>query len=79
MMFNGQKDHEDIAVKKAQEYMEQHFEEKISVDQLAGMFAIGRRSFERRFKKAMANTIGEYLQRVKVGLQKNNWKLPVKI
>ena len=39
---------------------------KTTVDQLAGMFAIGRRSFERRFKKATDNTISEYIQRVKV-------------
>ena len=30
------------------------------------MFAIGRRNFERRFKKATANTVVEYIQRVKI-------------
>lgn len=75
VMFNGQKEHEDIEVKKAQEYIEQHVDAKISVDQLADMFAIGRRSFERRFKKATANTVGEYLQRVKVEAAKKQLEM----
>lgn len=75
IMFNGQKEHEDVEVKKAQEYIEQHVEAKISVDQLADMFAIGRRSFERRFKKATSNTVGEYLQRVKVEAAKKQLEM----
>ncbi len=66
MIFNGQKDHEDDAVKKAQEFIEKNFEEKITLDLLADMFAIGRRSLERRFKKATNNTVMEYIQRVKM-------------
>ncbi len=72
MIFNGQKSHEDEPVKKAQEFIEQHFHEKTSVEQLADMFAIGRRSFERRFKKATNNTIVEYIQRVKIEAAKKN-------
>jgi transcriptional regulator GlxA family with amidase domain len=30
------------------------------------MYAISRRSFERRFKKATNNTVVEYIQRVKI-------------
>ena len=30
------------------------------------MLAIGRRAFERRFRKATANTVMEYMQRVKI-------------
>lgn len=66
MMFNGQKDHEDEAVINAQAFIEKNYSDKITVDQLAAMFAVGRRSFERRFKKATNNTIAEYIQRVKV-------------
>lgn len=72
MIFNGQKSHEDDSVKKAQEFIEQHFNEKTSVEQLADMFAIGRRSFERRFKKATNNTVVEYIQRVKIEAAKKN-------
>jgi transcriptional regulator GlxA family with amidase domain len=65
-IFQGQKDHEDEPVRNAQEFIEKNFEERLSVDQLAQMFALGRRSFERRFKKATANTVMEYVQRVKI-------------
>jgi transcriptional regulator GlxA family with amidase domain len=74
MMFNGQKDHEDEAIKNAQEFIEAHYQDKITVDQLAAMFAIGRRSFERRFKKATNNTIAEYIQRVKVEAAKRRFE-----
>jgi len=66
IMFRGQKDHEDEAIRKAQEFIEANFEERITVDQLAGMLALSRRNLERRFKKATANTVVEYIQRVKV-------------
>lgn len=65
-IFQGQKDHEDEEVKKAQEFIEEHYTDKLTVDQLAKMFYIGRRTFERRFKKATTNTIIEYIQRVKI-------------
>lgn len=66
IMFKGQKDHDDVQIKKAQEFIENNFQERITVDQLATMFAIGRRNLERRFKKATSNTVVEYIQRVKI-------------
>ena len=66
IMFNGQKRHEDEPIKKAQEFIEANFTEKISVEELAVRSAIGKRHFERRFKKATNNTPAEYIQRVKV-------------
>ncbi len=66
IMFNGQKEHEDEPIKKAQVFIEQNFQDKITVEQLAGMFAMGRRNLERRFKKATSNTVVEYIQRVKI-------------
>jgi transcriptional regulator GlxA family with amidase domain len=65
-IFQGQKEHEDETVKKIQEFIEKNFQEKITIDQLASMQAIGRRNLERRFKKATSNTIVEYIQRVKM-------------
>lgn len=73
-IFNGQKDHHDEEVKQVQEYLENHYQEKISVDQLAGQFAISRRSLERRFKKATNNTVVEYMQRVKVEAAKRDFE-----
>lgn len=66
IMFAGQKAHNDNAVLKAQEYIEKNYEGRITVDKLCDMLSVGRRTFERRFKKATANTVVEYLQRVKI-------------
>ncbi len=66
IIFKGQKEHDDIEVIKAQEYIEKNFNEKITIDQLADMLALSRRSLERRFKKATCNTITEYIHRVKI-------------
>lgn len=74
MMFQGQKDHKDEEIKKAQEFIEEHFQDKITVEQLAEKFAIGRRSFERRFKKATNNTVVEYTQRVKIEAAKRSFE-----
>ena len=52
--------------------MENNVTTKISVDQLSDMFAISRRNFERRFKKATSNTPVEYLQRVKIEAAKKS-------
>lgn len=65
-IFTGQKDHEDDLVKKAQEFIETNYSNKINVNDLAEMSCIGRRTFERRFKKATTNTVVEYIQRVKI-------------
>ncbi|QRR00482.1 GlxA family transcriptional regulator [Dyadobacter sandarakinus] len=75
IMFSGQKGHEDEVVRKAQEFIEKQFHERITVDQLSDMFAVGRRSFERRFKKATANSITEYIQRVKIKAAKKSFEV----
>lgn len=74
MMFEGQKNHDDAPILEAQLYIEKNFSEKITVDQLAGQWGIGRRSFERRFKKATNNTVVEYIQRIKVEAAKRNFE-----
>jgi transcriptional regulator GlxA family with amidase domain len=66
IMFNGQKRHEDEPIKQAQEFIEKNITEKISVEELAVKYAIGKRHFIRRFKKATNNTPIEYIQRVKI-------------
>lgn len=71
-IFNGQKAHEDEPIKQVQEFIEQNVEEKLNVDQLAIMFALGRRNLERRFKKATSNTVVEYIQRVKIEAAKKS-------
>lgn len=72
IIFQGQKDHEDEAIKKAQLYIEKNFHERILVDDLASIVALSRRNLERRFKKATANSVVEYIQRVKIEAAKTS-------
>jgi transcriptional regulator GlxA family with amidase domain len=65
-IFRGQKEHDDKPIKEAQQYIENNFGDKISVEDLATMFALSRRNFVRRFKKATSNAPLEYIQRVKI-------------
>ncbi|MBI3520205.1 MAG: helix-turn-helix domain-containing protein [Bacteroidetes bacterium] len=65
-IFSGLKDHRDEEIKKAQLFIEKHVSEKISIEDLASQFFIGRRNFDRRFIKATSNTPVEYMQKVKV-------------
>jgi len=66
VIFQGQKEHEDEEIKKAQEFIEKNYQERITIDELTSKFSIGRRNFERRFKKATSNTVVEYIQRLKI-------------
>lgn len=74
-IFLGQKNHEDGMVKEAQQFIEQHYEDKISMEKLASGLAAGRRTFDRRFIKATGNTPLEYLQRTRVEVAKRNLEL----
>ncbi len=71
-MFKSQKEHNDEEIKKAQEFIEKNIEAKITVEQLAEKMSLGRRSFERRFKRATNNSVLEYIQRVKIEAAKRN-------
>ena len=66
IIFNGQKDHADDLIRDAQVYIEQNLQEKFSMDELAGRFALSRRNFDRRFIHATGNTPAEYQQRVRI-------------
>jgi len=72
MIFHAQKDHQDEAVKTAQEFMEARYEERITVDELSELVGVSRRNLERRFRKATMNSINEYLQRVRIEAAKMN-------
>ena len=71
-IFQGQKDHEDEAIRQAQNYIEGNVAERILVEKLAEKYAISRRNFVRRFKKATQNTPLEYIQRVKIEAAKRS-------
>jgi transcriptional regulator GlxA family with amidase domain len=70
VIFIGQKKHGDETVLKAQEFIELNPTESYTVDSICGQFNVGRRTFERRFKKCTGNSILEYVQRVKVEFAK---------
>jgi transcriptional regulator GlxA family with amidase domain len=65
-MFMEQKDHADEAVLQIQEYIEQHYADRFTIDQLAVNHNLVRRTLERRFKSATGNSIIEYTQKVRV-------------
>jgi transcriptional regulator GlxA family with amidase domain len=74
IVFQGQKSHNDEPIRQAQEFLEHNYQEKITIDELATKFAMGARSFERRFKKATDNTVLEYVQRVKIEAAKRSFE-----
>ncbi|MEV4886329.1 helix-turn-helix domain-containing protein [Chitinophaga ginsengisegetis] len=65
-VFQGQRRHEDEDILKAQAYIEKHYDQQISIEQIAGLANMSKRNFVRRFKLATHNTPMEYLQRVKI-------------
>lgn len=72
MMFKGQRNHTDAAIQKAQDTIEKNLEDKITIETLSDKVALGRRSFERRFKQATNNSALEYIQRVKIEAAKRS-------
>lgn len=74
IMFKGQREHTDEDVKKAQKFIENNFQERITIDELSSKCALSRRSLERRFKKATNNTVSEYIQRVKIEAAKKSFE-----
>ncbi len=72
IIFSNQKTHQDATVKEAQDYIEKHIEDKISIDHLCNTFAVARRNFDRRFIKATGNSPLEYIQRAKMEAAKRS-------
>ncbi len=73
-MFQGQKNHNDNAIKQTQNFIENNIHEKITIDELADMISLGRRTFERRFKVATNNSVLEYINRVKIETAKRSFE-----
>lgn len=66
IIFSGQKDHADEPIKEAQIYIENNYDQKLNIRDIAERVHLNGRSFLRRFKRATANTPLEYIQRVKI-------------
>lgn len=75
IIFKGQREHDDEIIKQVQNHIEENCHDKIPVDHLAEKYNIGRRSLERRFKKATNNTLIEYIQRVKIETAKKQLEI----
>lgn len=65
-VFNGQRSHGDEHILNAQQYIEAHYMDAISIEQVAAQAHMSKRNFIRRFKTATGNTPIEYIQRVKI-------------
>ncbi|WP_153798001.1 GlxA family transcriptional regulator [Foetidibacter luteolus] len=65
-VFRGQHLHEDEAILKAQNFIEENYHHPITIEQIADKIHMSKRNFIRRFKSATRNTPLEYLQRVKI-------------
>jgi transcriptional regulator GlxA family with amidase domain len=70
MIFMGQKRHGDKNVLEAQEFIEKNHTMTFTVTEICSKVDVGRRTFERRFKKCTGNSVTEYIQRVKVEFAK---------
>jgi transcriptional regulator GlxA family with amidase domain len=72
IIFVGQKRHGDEAVLKAQELIENNPTGSFTLERFCDELGVGRRTFERRFKKNTGNSVLEYVQRVKVEFAKQH-------
>jgi len=70
IIFKGLKNHADQDILKAQEYIENQYASRTTVDEIANMLHLTRRTFERRFKRSTHCTVLEYLQKVRVEASK---------
>lgn len=73
-IFNGQRNHSDGDIQRAQDYIEEHYADRISIDTLAALTNTGRRTFERRFKEATNHTPISYIQRVRIEAAKKHFE-----
>lgn len=73
-MFQGQKNHNDEAIREVQDFIDKNIQEKITIDELVALVSLGRRSFERRFKVATNNSVLEYINRVKIESAKRSFE-----
>ena len=73
-MFKGQKNHQDAEILRAQQFIEDHIHERVTIDELAEQTCLSRRTFERRFRQATNNSVLEYIHRVKIEAAKRSFE-----
>ncbi len=62
--------HEDEPVRRAEEYLQQHFDRDLSIDRLAARTGMSPRNFIRRFKAATGRLPGAYVQALRIAAAK---------
>ena len=70
MSFDGQKYHQDNQILTAQQYLERHYQQSLSIQSIAQDIGMSPRNFSRRFKQATGDSPTEYLQRVRIEVAK---------
>src|SRR5690554_2348076 len=65
-VFEGSRYHNDSSIHKAQDYIEHHYNENLSLEDLSKISNLGFRTFQRRFKKATQYTVVSYIQKIRV-------------
>lgn len=70
MSFDGQKYHQDSQILTAQQYLERHYQQSLSIQNIAQDIGMSPRNFSRRFKQATGDSPTEYLQRVRIEVAK---------
>ena len=65
-VFQLQRNHTDERIMEAQVYIENNYQDPISIERLAAQYYMSIRNFIRRFEGATSNTPLEYLQRVRI-------------
>ena len=66
MIFRFEKHHDDHRIIEIQTYMEKNVDTPFTIETLAQMAGMSRRTFERRFKTATGDSPGQYLQRIRI-------------
>src|SRR5688572_6420224 len=79
LIFQGYKQHGDEAILKAQDFIENTYQERIAIQEIAEHVALGKRNLERRFKMATGHSVKEYIQRVKIESAKKQLEAGKKI
>lgn len=59
------RDHADVAIRRAEDWLHDHFPDDVDLDRLAEDLALSSRTFLRRFKAATGDTPLAYLQRLR--------------
>lgn len=71
MAFYSKKAHQDDAIRKAQGWLEQHYADPVTIDEVAAVANLGTRTFKRRFKEATGETPIGYLQHLRIEAAKH--------